>query len=297
MEANRKSIQDVREAVKAKKTGEVIIPNEVVNLHFPDGASLSLLASKLFVQLVETAGVEVGKDKEHSIPIADINWSHRDNATIVDTVRELQRTLIEIDVVSRKGRKAKRSVSILAHVDREVDDYGNVLPNGEIAFKFSDTFRKVIADSKYWAAIHAKAALAMEGKYTVWLYQLCAMLAGRKESEFFYNLDDLKARLGANAPSMKTWQNFQNRALEPAIAEINHLSELDVDYKPEKRGRKVIGITLFCGRKTDKAAIDAAHRELNNVRTGRKARRTGMVEKIAEEKAALKSKISGSTAH
>jgi len=285
LEHQKPPIQKVRETVKAKKTGEVIIPNEVVNLHFPEGASLSLLASKLFVQIVDEAGANITADKEHKILFSAINWSHRDLGSLENVVRELQRTIIEIDVKSSNGRAAKESASILGKVVREIDTEA-----GELQFKFSETFRNVVANSSHWASIHARAVLAMEGKYSPWLYQLCAMLAGRRENEWTYDLDDLRSRLGANAPSMQRWPDFRRYALDPAIAEINHLTGLDVDYVPVKRGRRVVAITLIVGKKYGEAVEDA-RKELNNVRTGRKARRTGMVEKIADEKKTLAAKL------
>lgn len=282
MQSKRTSTVKIMETVKSKGSDEVILPGEFVNLHFPEGASLSLLASKLFVQLIDNAMPSITQDKEHTVRIADINCGNRTASVIETTVRELQRTLVEIDVVSRKGRKAKRSAPILTEVTRDIDT-----EVGELTYEFSKTFRQVVANSNHWASIHAKAVLAMEGKYSPWLYQLCALLAPREECEFYYDLDDLRARLGADAPSMQKWNNFRNFALNPAIAEINHLTGLDVDYLPVKRGRRVVGITLICGKKHGEA-VEEARKELNNVRTGRKARRTGMVEKITAEKEELK---------
>lgn len=295
MESKRTPISKIMQAAdqRNKREGkdEVILPGEVAELHFPEGASLSLAASKMFVQLVQEAMPSITEDKEHTVRIADINCGNRTAAVIETTVRELQRTIVEIDVKSRKGRQAKRSAPILTEVTREIDT-----EVGELTYEFSKTFRQIVTNSNHWASIHARAVLAMEGKYTVWLYQLCCLKMKLREAEFTYELDDLRSRMGATTKTLQRWQDFRRHALEPAIAEIQHITGIDVDYVPVKRARKVIGVTLIIGEKQGEA-VEEAKKELNNVRTGRKARRTGMVEKIAEEKAALKSKISGSTAH
>jgi plasmid replication initiation protein len=89
---------------------------------------------------------------------------------------------------------------------------------------------------------------------------------------------------------LKRWGAFQERVLQPAIAEIQHITGIDVDYVPVKRARRVIGVTLIIGEKQGEA-VEEAKKELNNVRTGRKARRTKMVEAIADEKKTLAAKL------
>jgi len=286
LESKRTHIAQIMKAAdqrnKRQGNDEVILPGEVAELHFPEGASLSLAASKMFVQLVQEAMPSITEDKEHTIPLAMLNKAHKGGGWVETAVRELQRTIIEIDVKSRKGRQAKRSAPILTEVTREIDT-----EVGELTYEFSKTFRQIVTNSNHWASIHARAVLAMEGKNTVWLYQLCCLKMRLRECEFTYDLDDLRSRLGANAPSLKRWQEFKRRALEPAIAEIQHITGIDVDYVPVKRARKVIGVTLIIGEKQGEA-VEEAKKELNNVRTGRKARRMGMVEKITAEKEELK---------
>jgi hypothetical protein len=74
--------------------------------------------------------------------------------------------------------------------------------------------------------------------------------------------------------------------LDPAIEEVNHLAPFVVSI-PERggikrQGRKVVGIRLEFWEKED-ADKEAAFRELERSRVGRKARRTGKVETVAQE--------------
>ena len=260
---------------------EVIVAGEVAEIRFPKGASLSLLASKLFVQLMDVAGADVAEDRLHRTTLASLNWSKRDLAEIENTFRELVGTTVELSVTTSRGRR-HRLGAVLSDVDRPEEEDGQ----GEIEWRFSRTFQSVIKNSRHWAAISARAVHAMESKYSVWLYQLAALHAGRDRVSEDWDLADLRERLGVTSPSLRRWQIFKQRVLDPACAEINHLTGIGVAWEPIKRGRKVVGIRLSTWRKSREEIVEA-QAELDRHRVGRKARRKarreGLVERLDAE--------------
>ena len=258
---------------------EVIVAGEVAEIRFPKGASLSLLASKLFVQLMDVAGADVAEDRLHRTTLASLNWSKRDLAEIENTFRELVGTTVELSVTTSRGRR-HRLGAVLSDVDRPEEEDGQ----GEIEWRFSRTFQSVIKNSRHWAAISARAVHAMESKYSVWLYQLAALHAGRDRVSEDWDLADLRERLGVTSPSLRRWQIFKQRVLDPACAEINHLTGIGVAWEPIKRGRKVVGIRLSTWRKSREEIVEA-QAELDRHRVGRKARREGLVERLDAERA------------
>lgn len=274
---------DVIAAAHAKGV-ETVVAGEVAEIHFPKGGGLSLLASKLFVQLLDAAGARVCDQDRHRTMLESLNWSHRDLTTIEETVRELQRTIVSLTVSTPRGR-LRKSGQILTDVDREEDN-----PAGELVWEFSNTFRAVVRNSRHWAAISARAVLAMECKYSPWLYQIAALHAGRERTFRDWSLDDLRERLGAAPASFRRWQDFKRYVLEPAVAEINHLTGIGVAWEPLKHARRVVAVRLFTWRKT-KEELDAAVAELKRHRAGRKERRAGLAEQIAEERIALRRKL------
>ena len=260
------------------KPDEVIVAGEVAEIRFPKGASLSLLASKLFVQLLDAAGADVTEDRAHRATLRSLNWSHRELGELEDVIDELHATKVSLTVNSRNGRR-RRTGLVLADVERPED----ATSQGEIEWWFSRTFRAVIANSRHWAAISARAVLAMECKYSPWLYQLAALHAGRDRVSEDWELADLRERLGASAPTLRRWQDFKRHVLEPAAAEINHLTGIGVAWEPIKRGRKVVGVRLSTWRK-GREEIAAAAAELERHRAGRKERREGLVERLDAER-------------
>ena len=269
----------------ADRPDEVIVAGEVAEIRFPEGRGLSLLASKLFVQLMDLAGADVAEDRDHRAPMASLNWGKRELAEIEAATRELHRTTVELSVNTRNGKR-RRSGVVLSDVDRPDDEDAQ----GEIEWRFSKTFRYVIANSRHWAAISARAVLAMESKYAVWLYQLAALHAGRDRVSEDWDLADLRERLGASAPTWRRWQDFKRKILEPACAEINQLTGVGVAWEPIKRRRKIVGVRLSTWRKSAVEIAEAAA-ELDRHRTGRKARRDDLVERLDAEREGTRREI------
>lgn len=86
--------------------------------------------------------------------------------------------------------------------------------------------------------------LRFKSKYSIRLYELVKSIHYH-EVEIYqkkYTLDELRQLLGAE--SYKTYQHFRDRALEPAVKEINAYSDKLVSYTPLYQGRKVIAIGL-----------------------------------------------------
>ena len=274
----------------ADRPDELIVAGEVAEIRFPKGGSLSLLASKLFVQLLDIAAADVAEPRAHRATLRSLNWSHRELGELEEAIDELHGTRVALTVNTRNGKRRRTGV-VLADADCPEDATGQ----GEIEWKFSDTFRSAIANSHHWAAISAHAVLAMECKYSPWLYQLAALHAGRRRVSEDWDLADLRERLGARAPSLRRWQAFKEWVLEPACAEINQLTGIGVDWKPIKHGRRVMGVRLSTWRKSA-VELAKADAELARHRAGRKERRNEMIERIVGERAAWSREAEGKLA-
>ena len=264
---------------------ELIVAGEVAEIRFPNGASLSLLASKLFVALLDLAGADVTEDRTHRATLASLNWGKRELAEIEDAFYELHATTVTLISVTDSY-----SGSVLAEVRRP-----KIATQGEIHWRFSRPFQQVVKNSRHWAAISARAVLAMESKYTPWLYQLAALHAGRTRVSEDWDLADLRERLGASAPSLRRWIAFRQRVLDPACAEINQLTGIGIAWEPIKHGRKIMGVRISTWRKGAGELADTAA-ELERHSTGRKERRHELVERIVAERATWSRETEGKLA-
>jgi hypothetical protein len=265
----------------------IVQAGEVADMRFQRGQSLTLRAAKLFLLLVQEAGVRVVDDHQHRIPYAFLNETfHRGKGELQAAVLELHGTTISVRVTDAGSRPFTLSGSILSDVEREDED----LVGAEVRFQFSKAMREVIRSSTHWAAISRRAVMAFESKYALRLYLVLALRAGLRKTSEDFTLEDFRALVGVDEGSLDRWQDIKRRVLEPAREEINHLAGFRMEFLPIKRGRKVIGVKLLWGRKGSAELVEAAQ-ELERPRVGRKARRTGMVEELAEQQAHLRANL------
>jgi hypothetical protein len=258
----------------------IIAAGELVELRFVSGNTLSLRAAKLFCLLIQEAGIAVADQVQHRIPFAALNDTfHRSRDELAEAIMELHSTVVSVQLVSRQGRPYIKSGPILSDVEREPDS----LDDAEIRFEFSPAMRRVIADSTHWASISRRAVLSFESRYSLRLYLYLSLRANLRKTSEDVSLDDLRAMLGVPHRALPRWQDVKRRALDPAIAEINHLAGFNASFIPLKRSRSVAGVRLAWGLKGP-AELVKAHKELERPRIGRKARRDGLVETIAEER-------------
>lgn len=83
--------------------------------------------------------------------------------------------------------------------------------------------------------------LAMKSAFSVRLYELLKSYAFQKEKTF--ELDELKKLLSVeNVASYKDFSLFRKKVLEKAAEEIRELTDLNIDFEPVKKGRKVIKV-------------------------------------------------------
>ena len=268
---------------RSHKSTELVAAGELVELRFPTGQkTLSARASKLFHLLVHSAADRAGRDEMHRVPIAWLRSTGLKNMTVeefVECVRELASVTVDVEV--RGEDEADRGVrqphvktgAFLSHIERDLD-----AERGELLFEFSRTMRFILRRSAYWAVLDRQATLAFESRYAIRLYELMSLRSGleRREAETF-EINELRARLGVPEGRLMRWVHLRQKALEPAVGEVNHISPLHVSWTPVKEGRAVRGVRFEWAMKST-AERARARRELLNSRAGRRARRDGTVE-------------------
>jgi hypothetical protein len=258
----------------------IVAAGELVDLRFVSGDSLSLRAAKLFCLLVQQAGVTVADQVQHCVPYSVLNETfHKSRDELAEAVQELHSTVVSVQLVSRRGRAYTKSGPILSDVEREPDH----LDDAEVRFEFSPAMRRVIADSTHWAAVSRRAVMAFESRYSLRLYLWLSLRAHLRKTSEDISVDDLRDLLGVPTNVLPRWQDVKRRALDPALSEINHVAGFHAAYQPLKQGRRVAGVRLAWALK-DRSELVAAQKELDRPRVGRKARRAGLVETIAQER-------------
>ena len=265
------------------ETDTLISAGEVVELRFREGnAALSLRSAKLLHLLIDLTGARACEDVEHTVSIASLNFAHLEAQGLIDCIRELQQTLVELTYKNADEEMEIISSPLLADVRRPKQMR---IRDGQVSYRLSTTLRLILENSNHWAALSRDAVLAFESRYALRLYELIALRANlkHKHTEIF-DLMDLRRRFGVPDGKLSGWSPFRQKALEPAIAEVNQLSGFTVSYEAIKQGRRVdrVKFSWKMQRGDERSAVAA---ELARHSAGRKARRDGTAEIVASSPA------------
>ena len=130
-----------------------------------------------------------------------------------------------------------------------------------------------------FTAYTLESILPMRSTYSVRIYELLKQYESIGSRSF--DLNDLQELLQV-PKSYRIWRDFVKRVLEPAKKEINQYSDITIDYKPVKTGRKITALNFVIGSnlkemtlKQYKARVRAkcvgkTILETNDKKTGRK---------------------------
>lgn len=132
--------------------------------------------------------------------------------------------------------------------------------SGKVTIKLDEDMVPYLFDLKEkFLSYGLKNILNMKSQYSIRLYELLKSIQGQKNgfdhrdkltkskdpytAEWIVDVDQLKKTLMVDSiKSYKDFGVFRQKVLEPAMKEINLLTDINVEYEPITKGRKVIKI-------------------------------------------------------
>lgn len=256
---------------------KTVLPAEVargVYIENPPGAE----ALKLMHLLIGKAGGRMADDVRHDLRLADIKqvdgMRNHSRSTLRKLFTELAGAVIIFD-----DTEAQCEI-IGGFLDRARLDYRHELSDDLlVSWWFGGAFREMAAKSCHWAILDRQTVFALSSKYSILLFQHITSLVNLDHvNSKTFTVAELRAILGVPDGKLKRWNDVNNFALKPAIAEINHLSRLMLTATHNKIGRSVVSVTISWQEKP----LDQKHetkRELDRSKVGRTKRREGTSER------------------
>ena len=127
--------------------------------------------------------------------------------------------------------------------------------------------------------IKAEVFCAMRSRYAIALYEALALRRNLDRCIETFPIDRFRELLAVKADTYKIGTDFQRFVIDPAVLEVNGLSDMGVKIEVQrKHGRAPIhGVTVAWWKKSA-SELAAAVRERNRSKIGRMARLKGSVE-------------------
>jgi nucleoside diphosphate kinase len=265
--------QKFQRTLDAKPNEESIVkPGELVDI--VEMTPLTLTDRRIYNLLLANAWNKIAEPVQHAIAKRELqNTLHKGTDRLEDSIRRLMSAIVQLRVLEGKQWVTKR-VQLLG---------GNVVPDaddGFIRYDFQPLMREIIVESKVFARLRKQIMFALSSKYSLALYEMIQKRGNMARTFEEMTIDEFRSFLGVPAGKLKTWINFKNFAIAPAVREVSDLSDFKVTVEPVKgKGKQFTGVRLGWERKA-LPELHEVERELNFSKVGRKARLAGTVEVV-----------------
>jgi hypothetical protein len=256
----------------------LIKPGELIDI--VELSPLTLQDRRIYNLLILNAWDSITEPKEHRIHKRDLRGSHHTNERVGDSLLRLMGAVAQLRIERDAGEgdgveTFTRRVQLLAGTEESARS------DGIVFYSFPAAVRGIIRQSSQYARLQKQVMFAFSSKYALALYEMVQKRGNMrfKTSEEF-PVDRFRGLLGVEPGKLAAFKSFKQRAIDPAVLEVNGLGEFGCKVEPMLSGRKVIALRLSWWPKNLTERKSALH-ELRFSRVGRRARLKGEVEPLA----------------
>lgn len=253
--------------------GRIIKPRELVDII--ELTPLNRSETILYNQLLAHAWNTIKTQPVHKVLKAALRGSHESNDRLHEAFDRLMGAWAKIRARDpQTGEHATFRVHLLGtNKEEEKDD-------GYFYYTFPPDLLAVITQSKAWASIKSHIMYTLRSKYSIRLYELIERRIGLTKQYEEVSVDDFRAMLGVPEGKLERFADFNKYCLKPALEEVNHLTDFEVNVMLIKNGRSVQKLALHWMKKSPQG-LKKAYDEREKSRIGRQARWRGSVEVVS----------------
>jgi Initiator Replication protein len=197
-----------------------------------------------------------------------------------DRIRDSLARLLSVQVkVAYREVKTGRDRVLLTHLFESFDMPADEGVGGPLRFRVPISLVPILAQSSRWGRIKAEIVCAMSSKYAIALYELVQLRGNMDRCVENFALDRFRDLLGVPPGAYERGNDFIKRVIEPAVLEVNGLSEFGVKIEIERAYSRapIAGVTLGWWSK-DGDEYRQTYQERQRSKLGRMARLKGAIE-------------------
>lgn len=235
----KRAKKPVRKPASTKKPRTRHVRKCVETVHITN--TISLVQRKLLNALLLNAYYQI---PDLDIPIHRITVSHlvdligydsHDIGRIKDLLKALTTTAIEWDILNDEGKREWGVSTLLASAD---------IMDGVCTYAYSPHLRMKLFNPKIFVVLDIDIVRRFHSGYSLALYENCARFRGIGMTPYF-PMDVVKALLGAREPIYGEFKYLNQRVLQPALKEINSVTDLALDIEVKREARRVTEVRFL----------------------------------------------------
>jgi hypothetical protein len=256
----------------------LIKPGELIDI--VELSPLTLQDRRIYNLLILNAWDSITEPKEHCIHKRDLRGTHHTSERVGESLLRLMGAVaqlrIERDAGEGEGPETfTRRVQLLAGTEESARS------DGIVYYSFPAAVRGIIRESSQYARLQKQVMFAFSSKYALALYEMVQKRGNLKfKTSEEFPVDRFRALLGVEDGKLQAFKSFKQRAIDPAVLEVNGLGEFGCRVEPIYSGRKVTSVRLsWWSKNLDERKVTL--NELRFSRVGRRARLQGKVESLS----------------
>lgn len=262
------------------KPGELI---EMTGTHALEASDRAIL--NLLYQHAHDSGKLLEQNAEWEIPLSTVRQAfsrHESSDRLRDSLTRLMSVKVNVAYVADTGdgvEGPEQRVVITGLFDFFDVSAKELAKRATLRYGLPRKLAPILESSGRWGRIKAEIVCSMTSKYAIALYELIQLRANMEKAVETFPIDRFRELLGVPPGTYVRGDNFQRKVLDPAVLEVNGLSDMSLQIELERLHSRapIHAVTLGWWRKSGEE-FRAAMQERGRSKVGRMARLRGQVE-------------------
>lgn len=239
--------------------------------------------SNLLYQHAHDSGRIAERDAVFEIPMVQLRSAiskHESGDRLRVSLTKLMHVVAQVSyTVDLEGRAPEQRM-LIAGLFRFFDvSKKDFAVRATLRYGISSELIAILEKSSRWGRIKAEVFCAMKSKYAMALYEMLELRRNMDRCIETFPIERFREVMGVKADAYKLGPDFQRFVIDPAVLEVNGLSDMGVTLNLDRKHSRapVHGVTMAWWRKSPDEMV-AAMRERSRSKVGRMARLKGTVE-------------------
>ena len=215
-----------------------ILKKHVAAIHI--GAKLSLLQRKLVNALLYNAYDGLLTEQEHHISASVlcemIGFDSKNIGYLKGALKGLMETVVEFDVLEEDGKRSWEAMVLLPYAR---------IKDGTCTYRYERALAEKLYHPDVYSKINLSVLREMKSSHALVLYENCYRFEGIGHTAW-WDIEVFRKLMAVDTmSSYKPFKALNRNVIQPAMKEVNKLSNIQVEMETRMKGRTVTGLRFI----------------------------------------------------
>ncbi|WP_340263542.1 replication initiation protein [Sulfitobacter pontiacus] len=215
-----------------------ILKKHVAAIHI--GAKLSLLQRKLVNALLYNAYDQLLTGQEHHISASVlcemIGFDSKNIGYLKGALKGLMETVVEFDVLEEDGERSWEAMVLLPYAK---------IKGGTCTYRYERALAEKLYHPDVYSKINLSVLREMNSAHALVLYENCYRFEGIGHTAW-WDIEVFRKLMAVDTmSSYKPFKALNRNVIQPAMKEVNKLSNIQIEMETRMKGRTVTGLRFI----------------------------------------------------